>query len=46
MPCEHPPDSIEGRDMTGNMLDYTEHMSRIQAKYFNRDKEEKSGTKM
>src|SRR5215468_7899714 len=28
------------------MLDYTAHMSSIQAKYFNRDEEEKSGTKM
>jgi hypothetical protein len=28
------------------MLDYTAHMSSIQAKYFNRDKEEKSGAKM
>src|SRR5262249_20037976 len=45
-PCEHPPDSIEGRDMMGNMLDYTAHMSSIQGKYFNRDEEEKSGTKM
>jgi len=32
--------------MRGNMLDYTAHMSSIQAKYFNRDEEEKSGTKM
>jgi hypothetical protein len=32
--------------MTGNMLDYTAHMSSIKAKYFNRDEEEKSGTKM
>jgi hypothetical protein len=41
-----PPYSIEGREMRGNMLDYTAHMSSIQAKYFNRDEEEKSGTKM
>src|SRR5262249_1120815 len=31
------------RDVTGNMLDYTAHMSSIQAKYFNRDEEGKSG---
>src|SRR5262249_10598264 len=36
-PCEHPPDSIEGRKVTRNMLDYTAHMSSIQVKYFNRD---------
>jgi hypothetical protein len=42
----HPPDSIEGMEVTGNMLDYTVHMSSIQAKYFNRNEEEKSGTKM
>jgi hypothetical protein len=32
-------------EVTGNMLDYTAHMSSIQAKYFNRDEEGKSGTK-
>jgi len=32
--------------MTRNTLDYTVHMSSIQAKYFNRDEEEKSGAKM
>ena len=42
----HPPDSIEGREVTRNTLDYTEHMSSIQAKYLNRDEEEKSGAKM
>src|SRR5215831_19704226 len=29
-PCEHPPDSSAGREVTGNMLDYTAHMSSIQ----------------
>jgi hypothetical protein len=41
-----PTDRIAGREVMGNMLDYTVHMSSIQAKYFNRDEEEKSGTKM
>jgi hypothetical protein len=41
-----PTDRIAGREVMGNMLDYTAHMSSIQAKYFNRDEEEKSGTKM
>src|SRR5215467_517824 len=40
-PCEHPPDSIAGREVTRNMLDYTAHMSSMQAKYFNRDEEER-----
>ena len=30
----------------GNMHDYTAHMSSIQAKYFTKNEEEKSGTKM
>src|SRR5262249_31618862 len=25
-PCEHPPDSIEGMEVTGKILDYTAHM--------------------
>jgi hypothetical protein len=32
-------------EVTGKMLDYTAHMSSIQAKYFNRDEEEKNGAK-
>jgi hypothetical protein len=43
-PCVPPTSRIEGRDVTGNMLDYTAHMYSIQVKYFNRDEEEKSGT--
>jgi hypothetical protein len=35
-----------GINVTGNMLDYTVHMSSIQAKYFNRDEAGKSGAKM
>jgi hypothetical protein len=46
VPCVPPTDRIAGREVMGNMRDYAAHMSNIQAKYFNRDEEEKSGTKM
>ena len=38
----HPPDSIEGMNVTGNMFDYTAHMSSIQAKYFRGEERKKA----
>src|SRR5262249_835725 len=46
VPCVPPTSRIEGINVTGKMVDYTVHMSSIQEKYFNRDEEGKSGTKM
>src|SRR5919109_998278 len=42
-PYVHPPDSIEGREVTGNLLDYTAHMYSSKEKTSARMRQAKKG---